>query len=51
MNYQEACDATVSREEARREIDKHGSSFVEFMQDIGDREEYSGEEVLGWLGY
>lgn len=51
MTYLEACDALVSREEARREVTKHGVEFSEFLAEVGDRETYTGEEVLGWLGY
>lgn len=51
MDYNEAIDTTVSRAEARREIEKHCCSWAEFLQDVGDREEYEGYEVLDWLGY
>lgn len=51
MTYLEACEATVTRKEAEREIAKHQCSFNEFLQDVGDREEYTGDEILGWLGY
>lgn len=52
MDYSEACEATVTREEAKREIAKHdGPEWSEFLDDVGDRAEYTGEEVLGWLGY
>lgn len=53
MNYHEAIEAEVSREEARREIEKHDcdGGFEQFLKDVGDKETYTGEEVLGWLGY
>lgn len=53
MEYEEATEATVTREEARREIQRHDSDsgFPQFVQDVGDRATYTGAEVLGWLGY
>ena len=51
--YEEACDAEVTREEARLEIAKHDvdGGFESFVQEVGDRETYTGQEVLDWLGY
>lgn len=37
--------------EARIEIEKHGQKWAEFAEEHGDKETYTGEEVLGWLGY
>lgn len=53
MNYEEACESTVTREEARAEIAKHDidGGFDLFLREVGDRAEYQGSEVLGWLGY
>ena len=53
MSYEEAIETTVSREEARREIERHDidGTFADFLSEVGDRAEYSGEEVLAWLGY
>lgn len=52
MNYDEAAEATVSREQARREIAKHDcEGFTQFLEDCGDKPEYEGREVLNWLGY
>lgn len=52
MNYEDAVEATVTREEARREIDKHDcDGWDAFIADVGDKPEYDGAEVLGWLGY
>jgi tRNA1(Val) A37 N6-methylase TrmN6 len=53
MDYEDACEATVTREEARREIARHNidGTFEDFLAEVGDRAEYSGDEVLGWLGY
>lgn len=51
--YEEACDAEVSREQARREIERHDvpGGFAAFVEEVGDRPTYTGGEVLGWLGY
>lgn len=52
MNYDEAMEATVSREQARREIAKHDcDGWDVFVRDVGDKPSYTGAEVLGWLGY
>lgn len=53
MNFVDACDAEVSREEARLEIAKHDTDggFEQFLKDVGDKETYEGREVLQWLGY
>ena len=52
MDFEEACVAIVTRHEARAEIDKHACEGWEaFLREVGDRTEYSGAEVLGWLGY
>jgi hypothetical protein len=41
----------VSRNEARLEIEDHHLSFYDFVQERGERDEYSTKEVLEWLGY
>lgn len=53
MEYEEAIKARVSKEEARREIERHDcdGGFDQFIADVGDKETYSGKEVLEWLGY
>ena len=53
MNYEDACDAEVTREEARVEIEKHDlpGAFDLFLQEVGDRPTYIGREVLDFLGY
>lgn len=50
-DYQSACEAVVTKAQARREVEKHGLTWVEFVIDVGDRETYQGREVLDWLGY
>ena len=53
MKYYEACLASVSHKEAVGEILKHGdcSLVQEFYSEVGKKNEYSGQEVLDFLGY
>ena len=51
MDYHEACEAIVSRQEVRLELEAHDAPFYEFTQERGDREEYYGYEILNFLGY
>jgi len=51
MGYYEALEAVVSRKEAFREIKKHNLQVSDFIEEVGDKEEYTGKEVLDWLGY
>lgn len=53
MTFDEAMASTVSRAEAKAEIDRHDveGGFEAFLAECGDRGEYQGSEVLGWLGY
>lgn len=51
MSYEEAVDAIVTRQEALREIRRHGLSEQEFLEEVGDRATYRGKEVLDWMGY
>lgn len=52
MSHDEALKATVSKSEAKREIARHDcEGWAAFVSDVGDREAYSGREVLEWLGY
>lgn len=52
MDYEEAMEATISRKEAMREIAKHDcEGWSAFIADVGDKYEYTGAEVLDWLGY
>jgi hypothetical protein len=51
MSYEEAMEAEVTKEEARREILRHGHDAEDFFREVGDRATYAGSEVLGWLGY
>lgn len=51
MTYSESWPEVVTRAQALRELRKHEVDLGEFFEDLGDKEEYSSEEVLGWLGY
>lgn len=53
MDYETALTATVTRAEARREIGRHDveGGFAAFLVEVGDRSEYTGADVLNWLGY
>lgn len=51
MDYSEACETTVSRSEALAELKAHDADLEEFFADVGNKEEYTGQEVLDWLGY
>ncbi len=53
MRLFEAMDATVTRAEAKAEIERHDcdGGWEAFIAEVGDKPEYLGSEVLGWLGY
>ncbi|AZC49524.1 hypothetical protein C4K35_1931 [Pseudomonas chlororaphis subsp. piscium] len=51
MTYSESWPEVVTKAEALRELRGHSVDIAEFFEDLGDKEEYSSEEVLGWLGY
>ena len=51
MDYHDACEAIVSRQEARLELEAHGALFYEFTIERGDKDEYYGYEILNYLGY
>ena len=51
MDYEEACEAIVSRREVWWELEAHSASFLEFAAEYGDKEEYVGKDVLDFLGY
>ena len=46
MDYHEACEAIVSRQEARLELEAHGAPFHEFALERGDRDEYYGLSLI-----
>ena len=41
----------VTKEEARREVEKHGIDWEEFVDEMGRIDCYDSAEVLAWLGY
>jgi len=52
MDYYESAEGyTISKERAKKEVEKHGSSWEEFVQDIGLRDIYVAQAVLAWIGY
>jgi hypothetical protein len=51
MTYEEALTINVTKAQALAEIRKHGIDPNEFLEDMGDHEDYDGAEVLAWLGY
>lgn len=52
MTYDEACEAILTRAQAKAEIARHDCDGWEaFLADCGDHAEYKGETVLTWLGY
>lgn len=52
MNYQDAIDCDdLTKAEALAEIADHSLSAEDFLKEVGDKDFYTGAEVLGWLGY
>ena len=57
MTYEQAMGAVVSKAEAIAEIRLHPTGqdaeldISDFLIEVGDRPEYTGAEVLDWLGY
>jgi hypothetical protein len=55
VDYQEALDDALSswytRKQAIAEIKRHNLEPTEFFSEIGERKEYLGSEILGWIGY
>lgn len=49
--YDEAIEATLTRARALNEVIKHNLDEQDFLNEMGDRKYYSGQEVLDWLGY
>ena len=50
-NYEDASEATLSRERAIAEVERHALNVDEFLSEVGDKPAYTGKEVLDWLGY
>ena len=52
MDYYESAEGmTISKERAKKEVEKHGSSWSEFLLDNPEKGEYDAQDVLAWLGY
>lgn len=51
MEYYDACEAEVTLEQARHEVEKHNLPWDEFVKEIGEYDTYRGRDVLDWLGY
>ena len=53
MTYDEAMDleTIVSRDDARREIKRHGLLWDDFVREYGNSSYYRACDVLAWLGY
>lgn len=51
MTYDEAYEETFTRAEVAAEMKRHSCEMSEFVEDCGDKEEYTGQELLDWLGY
>ena len=50
--YDSAESVMISQERAFQELTNHCcQEFEEFLVDMGDKEEYSAQAVLEWLGY
>jgi len=50
-DYDEACELTIGCHQAQREIKAHNLHWEDFVAEVGDKDEYSGAEILDWLGY
>jgi len=44
-------EPTITAQQARREVERHGCSWTEFQAENGCSSSYNGWEVLCWLGY
>lgn len=54
MTYLESADGLkITRARAYEELQSHGvaAEWQDFLTDMGDKEEYEAQDVLGWLGY
>ena len=51
MNYEQAIELIVTKQEVKNELRLHGADFKDFVLDYGNFETYKGKDVLKWLGY
>ena len=50
--YDSAEDIMISRERTCQELKAHGVvDFNEFFEELGEKDIYSAQDVLDWLGY
>jgi hypothetical protein len=50
--YESAEDIKLSQDEAFNVLAQHGCQEIDqFLQDMGDKQEYDAQKVLQWLGY
>jgi hypothetical protein len=41
----------ITPQEVKRERARHGLRWQDFVDDVGEKSMYTGEEILNWLGY
>ncbi len=51
MTYDDAIETEFTTQEAIREIKKHSLDAYDFINEIGQKSVYTGQEILDWLGY
>ena len=52
MTYFESADGiTISQKRTKQELENHGASWQEFIEDNGEHVVYDAQQVLLWLGY
>ena len=52
MTENEYRDETITHSQALYQLEQHGVIDIEeFYADLGERETYTGAELLDWLGY
>ncbi len=44
-------ETRVTRNEAINEVKSHHSNVTDFLEEMGDHQDYNALEVLYWLGY
>lgn len=49
--YESAEDIIISQSRAKKEIEKHGANWDDFIEECGEKADYDAQFVLRWLGY
>ncbi len=50
--YEEAIDFDdITNKELFCELNNHDASMIEYFSEMPSKQYYTGEDVLGWLGY